>query len=148
MLNESTYLKKLKTTTTYRLIAFMLWKFIIGMIIYWLFTYISGTRIILYFTKYKFNFNLLNYIWIYFFSLGVDYLKLVVYQNYEDYASYIEQTVKIILEPSFSTIFMFINSIFILAIMNTIQGKEGGNSRNRYITYINKLGITMIFITC
>ena len=117
--SEENYKEKLRSVTNTRLLTFFIWKFFLGLIIFWIFSIIIHSY---YFNFYilnesKFHFNFFDYIKIFFIFSTIDFLKVLLFQNSEDFISGFELITKIFLDPKYQTLFLFANSFLILILM-------------------------------
>jgi hypothetical protein len=121
--NDKNYMSKIKSVTYLRILSFFLWKFIIGLIIYYLFTKFSQNYYIstYVFNKLTFHFDLYHYLELFFLFNMIDFQKIVVFQNYEEHVNNSELAVKIILEPRHQTIFLFFNSFLVAILLKLLE---------------------------
>jgi hypothetical protein len=119
LFSDDSYKDKIRSVTNLRVITFFIWKFLIGFILFWIF---SKTTQNYYFSNYilndlKFHFYISGYLKIFFIFSSIDYLKVLLFQNSEDSVSRLELITKIFLEPKYQTFFLFANSVLILLQM-------------------------------
>jgi hypothetical protein len=131
LFDDKTYEQKIKSVTNLRLLSFFLWKFFLGMIVYYLFVkftqlyYVS--HFLLYDAKFYFKFN--QYLLLYTLTTIVEYYTRIIFQNYEENYTKLELAIKIILDPRHQTIFLFLNSVIMTNLLNSLQKEAITNFR-------------------
>lgn len=134
LFNDKTYQDKVKSVTNLRLISFFIWKFILGLIFYYFLTkftqnyYISSCLL----SEIKFYFSIYDYTALFVLLFTLDFLKYLVFENYEENVSNSELVVKIILDPGRQTIFILLNSILMLFILKNLI--RNGSSSYKTLT--------------
>jgi hypothetical protein len=129
MFTERNYSDMLKTTTNYRLLYFFIWKFVLMIIFYYLFTKYTQTSFNL--TNIIFHFRWSDIFTLFFFTSLADYVKYLVFTKYENYVSYISFTLKLLLEPNINTIFMFVNSALAYINLYTLESIISPKPKNK-----------------
>lgn len=121
--NHKTYIDKIRHTTQQRIFNLFIWKFFVGLIIYYIITEISSSHYIATYilngVRFKFSFWL--YIKMFVLTSCIDYYKIVIFQNYEETITKLEYFVKLFLDPGLNTIFLFVNSVLVMVLIKMIQ---------------------------
>ena len=114
--SEDNYKDKIKSVTNLRIISFFIWKFLLGLIIFWSFIKLTQNSYFNYYilNEVKFHYNFSDYIKIFILFSIIDYLKILLFQNNEDYINKFELITKTFLDPKYQTFFLFANSVLIL----------------------------------
>jgi len=141
LFDEKTYKQKIKSVTNLRILSFFFWKFFFGMIIYYVFVKLTQNYYVSHFlffdTKFYFYFN--QYLKLYALTTIVDYYKVIMFQNYEENFTRLELAIKIILDPRHQTIFLFLNSVIMSNLLNSLEKETTTNFRwnkNAYESHI------------
>lgn len=121
--SDKTYEAKLKSVTNLKILTFFIYKLIVFFILFYCFCKFTQNYYISYYLlgKVKFYFLWWDFIKLYFVVCMIDYGKIIAFQNYEDFISTFELIIKIILEPKHNTIFLFFNSVLIMAALKILE---------------------------
>lgn len=136
ILEEETYIQKLKNTYNLRLCSFFIWKLFGILFLHFIFTSLSRLEFaknicssyFLGFNPFEVNFGKLFIIKIYLITIILDWLKAIYFQKYEENVSKTEYLLKLFFSPNYNTVFLFLNSILssiFISIMDfTIRNLE------------------------
>lgn len=144
MFSDFTYKNKIQSVTFVRSLSFFIWKFFMGLIFYFLaIKFVQNYYISKYFlVGGNFQYSFITYVKIYIVSTLIVILKVIVFQNYEETCTKLEQTVRIILDPKHQTIFFIFNSLLLIFLLKICEKQsikkdfKKNKTQNEYELYM------------
>jgi hypothetical protein len=137
---DNSYKHKINSITNMRLISFVIWKFIFGLLFYYSFCFITSFSYISYYflNNSKLNFFFSDYLMLYAVFTVADLLKMLVFKNYEDKLGRVYNLLlKLFLEPDFSNVFLILYGLIIFCsytiLQNSISYVRGFNKNKVFL---------------